>query len=82
MRMRVSCLRLRRSDVWWLPQLVSEGLEKLVNIVMVTHDSSRDQAKAALRDLGRHGRQQVRGEEATPILVVWKVATSACAVCH
>jgi len=31
---------------------VSEGLEKLLNIVMVTHDSSRDQAKAALRDLG------------------------------
>ena len=56
MRMRVSCLRLRRSDVWWLPQLVSEGLEKLLNIVMVTHDSSRDQVKAALRDLGmEHG---------------------------
>ena len=52
MRMRVRCLRLRRSDAWWLPQLVSEGLEKLLNIVMVTHDSSRDQAKAALRDLG------------------------------
>ena len=56
LRMRVSCLRLRRSDVWWLTQLVSEGLEKLLNIVMVTHDSSRDQAKAALRDLGmEHG---------------------------
>ena len=54
--MRVCCLRLRRSDGWWLPQLVSEGLEKLLNIVMVTHDSSRDQAKAALRDLGlEHG---------------------------
>ena len=50
------CLRLRRSDVWWLTQLVSEGLEKLLNIVMVTHDSSRDQVKAALRDLGmEHG---------------------------
>ena len=59
MRMRVRCLRLRRSDVWWVPQLVSEGLEKLLNIVMVTHDSSRDQAKAALRDLGlEHGGHQ------------------------
>ena len=35
---------------------MSEGLEKLLNIVMVTHDSSRDQVKAALRDLGmEHG---------------------------
>ena len=56
LRMRVRCLRLRRSDVWWLRQPVLEGLEKLLNIVMVTHDSSRDQAKAALRDLGlEHG---------------------------
>ena len=56
LHMRVRCLRLRRSDVWWLPQPVLEGLEKLLNIVMVTHDSSRDQAKAALRDLGlEHG---------------------------
>lgn len=52
---RQACLAVRNiasRSIALRPKLVSEGLEKLLNIVMVTHDSSRDQAKAALRDLG------------------------------